>query len=488
MEHLPIYMQLHGREALVVGAGPVATRKAALLLEAGARVRLRAPEYSDASERLLREQPESISRDPGVYDTECLDRVAIVIAATDDAAVNRQVSEDCVARSIPVNVADQPELCSFILPAIVERGPLTIAIGSGGRAPVLVRLLRAKIESLIPTGYGRLADLAGRLRDRVRARFDHVNARRAFWERAFAGPATELALAGRMDAAEARLEQELADAATSTPGEVYLIGAGPGDPDLLTFRALRLLQQADVVVYDRLVSSEVVNLARREAERFYVGKERDHHCVPQEEISALLSRLAREGKRVARLKGGDPFVFGRGGEELDVLARHGVAYQVVPGITAASGCSAYAGIPLTHRDHAQSVRFITGHTREGRLDVDWSQLTSTRETLVFYMGRKGVGEICRGLKGAGRAGQTPAAIIENGTTARQRVVTGTLDTLAARAEREQVGSPSLIVIGEVAACHARLAWFQPDAGATTVFPQPMPMSRAGSRAAAASAA
>ncbi|WP_026333151.1 siroheme synthase CysG [Thioalkalivibrio sp. ALM2T] len=484
MEHLPIYMQLHGREALVVGAGPVATRKAALLLEAGARVRLRAPEYSDAAERLLREHPEQITREPGAYRTECLGPVAIVIAATDGAAANRQVSEDCVARSIPVNVADQPELCSFILPAIVERGPLTIAIGSGGRAPVLVRLLRAKIESLIPAGYGRLAELAGRLRNRVRAHFDSVNARRAFWERGFSGPATELALAGRMDAAAERLEQELNEADAATPGEVYLIGAGPGDPDLLTFRALRLLQQADVVVYDRLVSSEVVNLARREAERFYVGKERDHHCVPQEAISELLSRLAREGKRVARLKGGDPFVFGRGGEELDVLARDGVAYQVVPGITAASGCAAYSGIPLTHRDHAQSVRFITGHTREGRLDVDWSQLTNTRETLVFYMGRKGLGEICRGLKSAGRAGRTPAAIIENGTTARQRVVTGTLDTLAARAEREQVGSPSLIVIGEVAACHQRLSWFRPDAGSATTFPQLMP----GSGVATASAA
>ncbi|WP_019626337.1 siroheme synthase CysG [Thioalkalivibrio sp. ALJT] len=485
MEHLPIYMQLHGREALVVGAGPVATRKAALLLEAGARVRLRAPAYSEAAERLLREQPGSISRDPGVYDSECLDRVAIVIAATDDAEVNRQVSEDCVVRSIPVNVADQPELCSFILPAIVERGPLTIAIGSGGRAPVLVRLLRAKIESLIPAGYGRLADLAGRLRDRVRARFDHVNARRAFWERAFAGPATELALAGRMDAAEARLEQELADAATSTPGEVYLIGAGPGDPDLLTFRALRLLQQADVVVYDRLVSSEVVNLARREAERFYVGKERDRHCVPQAEISALLSRLAREGKRVARLKGGDPFVFGRGGEELDVLAADGVAYQVVPGITAASGCAAYSGIPLTHRDHAQSVRFITGHTREGRLDVDWDQLNDPHETLVFYMGRRALSAICQGLKGvAQRAGSTPAAIIENGTTNQQRVVSGTLDTLATQAERAGVGSPSLIVVGDVAACHQRLAWFKPDAGADAAFPQPMP----GPQTAAASAA
>jgi uroporphyrin-III C-methyltransferase/precorrin-2 dehydrogenase/sirohydrochlorin ferrochelatase len=362
-----------------------------------------------------------------------------------------------------VNVVDQPALCSFILPSIIERAPLVVAVSSGGAAPVLARLLRARLETLIPAGYGRLATLAGAFRDRVKARFKPQE-RRRFWERTLQGPIAELVFSGRDAEARKALQAALDDTRLAFGGgEVSLVGAGPGDPDLLTFRALRLMQQADVVVYDRLVSQPVLDLVRLAAERIYAGKERAKHTLPQEDISHLLVRLAREGKRVVRLKGGDPFIFGRGGEEIDTLAAEGIPFQVVPGITAAAGCASYAGIPLTHRDCAQSVVFVTGHLQNGSMDLNWRALAQPRQTIVFYMGLVGVDVLCRELVTHGLPASTPAALIQQGTTPQQRVLTGSLGTLPGIVRQSNVKAPTLIIIGEVVKLRERLNWFEPAA-------------------------
>ena len=440
MEFLPIFLNVRGAPCLVVGAGQVASRKAALLRRAGAHVTM-TTEFRE----------------------EELDRYALAIAATGDQAVNRAVAAAARARRIPVNVVDQPALCSFILPSIIERAPLVVAVSSGGASPVLARLLRARLESLIPAGYGRLAALAGAFRERVKARFKPAE-RRRFWERALQGPIAELVFSGRDAEAHNALEAALEDTRLAfSGGEVSLVGAGPGDPDLLTFRALRLMQQADVVVYDRLVSQPILNLVRLEAERIYAGKERAKHALPQEDINHLLVRLAKEGKRVVRLKGGDPFIFGRGGEEIDTLAAEGIPFQVVPGITAAAGCASYAGIPLTHRDYSQSVVFVTGHMQDGSMNLNWRALAQPRQTIVFYMGLVGIDVLCRELNAHGLPAATPAALIQQGTTPQQRVLTGTLETLPGIVRAGEVKAPTLIIIGEVVRLRERLKWFEPVA-------------------------
>jgi uroporphyrin-III C-methyltransferase/precorrin-2 dehydrogenase/sirohydrochlorin ferrochelatase len=437
MDYLPIFLDLREQPCLVVGGGEVAARKRALLRRAGAQV---------TTTTQFREEE--------------LERYALVIAASSDDAVNRAVAAAARARRIPVNVVDQPALCSFILPSIIERAPLVVAVSSGGASPVLARLLRARLESLIPAGYGRLAALAGAFRDRVKARFRPAE-RRRFWERALQGPIAELVFSGRDAEAREALQAALEDTRLAfRGGEVSLIGAGPGDPDLLTFRALRLMQQADVVVYDRLVSQPVLDLVRLEAERIYAGKERARHALPQEDINHLLVRLAREGRRVVRLKGGDPFIFGRGGEEIDTLAAEGIPFQVVPGITAASGCASYAGIPLTHRDCAQSVVFVTGHMQNGSMDLNWKALAQPRQTVVFYMGLLGLDLLCRELVAHGMPATMPAALVEQGTTPRQRVLSGTLATLPGIVQRSDVRAPTLIIIGEVVRLRERLTWFE----------------------------
>ena len=440
MDFLPIFLDIRAQPCLVVGGGEVAARKCALLQRAGARVTALAP---------------------ALFRDESLDGFVLAIAATGDDAVNRAVAAAARARRIPVNVVDQPALCSFILPSIIERAPLIVAVSSGGASPVLARLLRARLESLIPAGYGRLAALAGAFRDRVKARFKPPQ-RRRFWERVLQGPIAELVLSGRDAEARKALQAALDDTRLAfSGGEVSLVGAGPGDPDLLTFRALRLMQQADVVVYDRLVSRPVLDLVRLEAERIYAGKERAKHALPQEDINHLLVRLAKEGKRVVRLKGGDPFIFGRGGEEIGTLAAEGIPFQVVPGITAAAGCASYAGIPLTHRDYSQSVVFVTGHLQDGSVNLNWLALAQPRQTLVFYMGLLGIEVICRQLVAHGLAAATPAALIQQGTTPQQRVLTGTLDTLPAIVRRGEVKAPTLIIVGEVVRLREQLKWFEP---------------------------
>ncbi|MDA1117516.1 MAG: siroheme synthase CysG [Proteobacteria bacterium] len=461
MDFLPIFLDIREQPCLVVGGGEVAARKCALLLRAGARVTVLAPSLCAALDADL--AAARIAHRVASFRQEDLEGMAVAIAATSDQAVNRAVAAAARARRIPVNVVDQPALCSFILPSIIERAPLVVAVSSGGASPVLARLLRARLESLIPAGYGRLAELAGAYRDRVKARFKPAE-RRRFWERALQGPIAELVFSGRDAEAREALEATLEDTRLSfSGGEVSLVGAGPGDPDLLTFRALRLMQQADVVVYDRLVSQPILNLVRLEAERIYAGKERAQHALPQEDINQLLVRLAREGKRVVRLKGGDPFIFGRGGEEIDTLAAEGIPFQVVPGITAAAGCASYAGIPLTHRDYAQSVVFVTGHMQDGSMNLNWRSLAQPRQTIVFYMGLVGIDVLCRELAAHGLPAATPAALIQQGTTPQQRVLTATLESLPDLVRRSSVKAPTLIIIGEVVTLRDRLKWFEPAA-------------------------
>jgi uroporphyrin-III C-methyltransferase/precorrin-2 dehydrogenase/sirohydrochlorin ferrochelatase len=315
---------------------------------------------------------------------------------------------------------------------------------------------------MIPAGYGRLADLAGKFRDQVKQKLGEGLPRRAFWENVFEGAIGEDVLAGREELAHQRLQDELDNAKPTTNGEVYLVGAGPGDPDLLTFRALRLMQKADVVLYDNLVSEGVIELVRRDAERIYVSKKRADHTMPQEGINDLLVRLALEGKRVLRLKGGDPFIFGRGGEEIETLAEHCIPFQVVPGVSAANGVASYAGIPLTHRDYAQSVVFTTGHLRDNTVDLDWMALTRPQQTLVIYMGLTGLAEICRKLISHGLPASHPAAIVQQGTTHKQRVMVATLGDLAEKVQAAGFKAPTLTIVGEVVKLREKLAWFKPN--------------------------
>ena len=459
MNYLPIFLDLRGRHCLVVGGCETSARKAELLLRAGAHVDVVAHELHSGWSRLL--HAERAQRVADQFSPALLDGKDAVIVVEESALVAQAIADAARARHIPVNVADKPALCSFILPSIIDRSPIMVAVSSGGESPVLARMLRARLETLVPAAYGRLASLASRTKDRVRAAVKPEQ-RRAFWEKVFLSPVAEMVFSGREAEAEKQLEGMIADAATHdiSRGEVYLVGAGPGNPDLLTFRALRLMQQADVIVHDRLVSQPILDMCRRDAERIYVGKQRSEHAVPQEQINQRLVTLAQQGKRVLRLKGGDPFIFGRGGEEIEELAAHGIPFQVVPGITAASGCAAYAGIPLTHRDHAQSVRFVTGHLKDGSSDLPWSDLTAPGQTLVFYMGLVGLPLICQQLIAHGRSAETPAALVQQGTTQHQRVFTGTLASLPQRVAEHEVHAPTLVIVGEVVTLRDKLAWFE----------------------------
>lgn len=452
--YFPVFLRLRDQPVLLLGGGEVAARKLRLLLRAGAAVQIVARELNDevraavesgAAQHLARE-----------FSGALIGRQRLAVVASDDAALNAVVAAAAQQANIPVNVVDNVELSSFITPAIIDRHPMLVAISSGGAAPVLARRLRERVEAMLPSGYGRLAAFMHRQRARVKAHEDASP--RRIWERFIDGSGAEAALRGDVTAAEHKLDALLADAAPR--GEVYLVGAGPGDPDLLTFRALRLMQQCDVVLYDRLVSADIMELVRRDAERLYVGKARSAHAVPQDEINAELVRHAQAGKRVLRLKGGDPFIFGRGGEEIETLMENDIAFQVVPGITAASGCAAYAGIPLTHRDYAQSCVFVTGHARkDGELELHWDQLARRGQTVVFYMGLQTLTQICTALCEHGLPADWPAALIESGTSPQQRVLTGTLTNLAQRVSDADVKGPSLLIVGEVVKLRDKLAWF-----------------------------
>jgi uroporphyrin-III C-methyltransferase/precorrin-2 dehydrogenase/sirohydrochlorin ferrochelatase len=463
MDYLPIFLAVAEAPCLVVGGGEVAARKAALLQRAGGRVTVVSPDLGPAL--AARVAAGEVAWRQREFEPGDVAGFRIAVAATDRSEVNVRVSEAAKSLQIPVNVVDCPDLCTFIFPAIVERAPLVVAVSSGGASPVLARVLRMRLETLIPPAFGRLAGLADRFRQRVKEAVPDPRQRRKFWEGQLQGPVADLVFAGREAEAEARLCRALEEEPLAArTGMVYLVGAGPGDPDLLTLRALRLIQEADVVVYDRLVSAEILERVRRDAEMIYAGKQRDQHTLPQAEINQLLAGLARQGKRVVRLKGGDPFIFGRGGEEIETLMEQGIPFQVVPGITAASGCAAYAGIPLTHRDYAQVCTFLTGHMKDGRLlDIDWERWVQPCQTLVFYMGLQGLSEICEQLIHYGSSPDLPAALVQQGTTRRQRVLAATLATLPEKVRQSNVKAPTLLIVGEVVKLREKLGWFDPSA-------------------------
>jgi uroporphyrin-III C-methyltransferase/precorrin-2 dehydrogenase/sirohydrochlorin ferrochelatase len=461
MDFLPIFLNIRERACLVVGGGSVAERKVSLLLDAGARVTVVSSGLCDS----LKEQSEQgiIDYRQGEFSEDDLQGKALIIAATDDREVNESIASWANQHNVPVNVVDNPDSGSFIMPSIIDRSPVQIAVSTGGSSPVLARTLRSKLESMIPSAYGRLGTLMEEFRDKAKQVFSSVDERRYFWEKILSGPIVEMVMAGQDDRARDSLEQEFADAKNHQQhktGEVYLVGAGPGDPDLLTFRALRLMQQSDVVVYDRLVSKQILDLVRRDAERIYVGKERSNHAVPQEDINQLLARLGKEGKKVCRLKGGDPFIFGRGGEEIDTLMQQKVAFQVVPAVTAASGAASYAGIPLTHRDYSQSVVFATGHLKDGSMNLNWEGLAQPNQTIVFYMGLQGLEIICRELIAHGMPSDTPIALVQKATTPEQKVVTGILESMPETVKNSGIKPPTLIIVGNVVKLHERLNWFK----------------------------
>jgi uroporphyrin-III C-methyltransferase/precorrin-2 dehydrogenase/sirohydrochlorin ferrochelatase len=461
MDHLPIFLNVKGKRTLIVGNGVIAARKADLVLRAGSDLTIVASELGDELSRLA--ETYAFTHKVDELSAEDLNGCVVAFGCSDDNAANERLCELAAAAGIMVNVPDTPESCDFIMPAVVDRTPLLIAISSGGTSPLLVRMLKARFETTIPAAYGRLAKFAGSYRDRIKAMVPNLTRRRRFWEAMVSGPVAEHLFSSQLEEASVLMDRLLEEAAKEgdkpPAGEVYLVGTGPGDPDLLTFRALRLMQQADVVLYDRLIGEGILNLVRRDAERIYVGKLPDNHPVPQEEIGDMLIRLAREGKRVLRLKGGDPFVFGRGGEEIERLSENGIAFQVIPGVTAAVGCASYAGIPLTHRDHAQGCVFVTGHEKDGKLNLNWKSLIQPRQTVVVYMGLSSIGAITGGFLDNGADPATPAAIIENGTRAGQRVITGTLESLAGKTADADIKSPALIIVGSVVTLREKLSWF-----------------------------
>lgn len=461
MDIFPISLKLHGQPCLIVGAGRIAYRKAQLLQRAGAVLHVVAPEIDEQLFELLQQHDGHYLQakfDPalcvGAYP---LSAFRLVIAASNDAQVNQQVFQHCEAHNVLVNSVDDPPHCRFMFPAIVDRSPLIISIASNGTSPVLSRQLRTQIESAVPQGMGKLAEFSGQWRARVKQQIENPDQRRIFWENLYAGPLREQIFHEQHERAAQTMQQALKDWQTPQ-GEVYLVGAGPGDPELLTLKALRLMQQADVVIYDRLVSEPILDLCRRDAEKVYVGKARNQHTLAQEGINALLVQYAQQGKRVCRLKGGDPFIFGRGGEEIEELSAAGINFQVVPGITAASGCSAYAGIPLTHRNYAQSVRFLTGHLKAGSPELPWQELVYERQTLVLYMGLVGLETICEKLIAHGQRPDMPVALISKGTTPDQKIVIGTLADIHAKVMQEQIPAPTLTIIGEVVRLHEKLNW------------------------------
>jgi uroporphyrin-III C-methyltransferase/precorrin-2 dehydrogenase/sirohydrochlorin ferrochelatase len=451
------FLDLRGKPGVVVGGGAVAALKAEALLRSGVRVTVIAPELCARLTELT--LVGALRHEPRRFQPGDLVGAELAMAATDDAEVNAQVSAAARALRIPVNVADDATLSSLIMPSVIDRQPLQIAVSSAGTSPVLARKLRTLIESVVPFAFGRLASLAERFRAASKRRFPDPEARRRFWEEIMDGPLADMMMSGNEKGAAAALQNELNSNERTLTGFVSLVGGGPGNPELLTLRALRVMQRANVVLYDHLVAPALLDLVRRDAERIYVGKEQDRHALSQHEINALMVRLAREGKRVVRLKGGDPFIFGRGGEEIEALAAQGIGFEVVPGVTAAAGAASFAGIPLTHRDYAQSCIFVTGHLKNGSALLDWPSLARPNQTIAVYMGVGGLGAICDGLIAHGLAAATPAALVEKATLPEQRVIEGTLASLPGIARESRVRAPAMLIVGEVVRLRARLDWF-----------------------------
>ncbi|MDJ0630744.1 MAG: siroheme synthase CysG [Rhodobacter sp.] len=458
MDNLPIFLTVRNQQVLVDGGGSSAVRRVERALSAGACVLSLDPDPGDELCRLVARAPEGLTFENRLPERADVAASLVVYGASEDDARDARLYDWSREHKVLCNIADVTEKCDFITPSIVDRSPVVVAISTGGAAPVIARTLRARIETMLQPAYGRLAAFVGGFRDRIAAAIPHGRERRHFWERMIDGPAGDLYLAGDVQGAANRIESDLSRTEEEKPmGEVYLVGAGPGDPDLLTFRALRLMQRADVVLYDRLIGDEIMSLVRRDAERIYVGKKAKDHTMEQGDISELLVKLAKEGNRVLRLKGGDPFIFGRGGEEIELLTRQGVPFKVVPGITAAAGCGAYAGIPLTHRDHAQSCLFVTAHGRDGVLDLDWEVLIRPAQTVAVYMGLQNLPALVEGFGRHGVSMNTDIAVIEKGTRTDQRVLTGTLGNIVAQVEAAGVKSPAMIIVGSVVRLRSQLA-------------------------------
>ena len=456
----PAFLDLAGHQVIVIGGGSSALRKTERLAGSGASVNIVSPVITEELRALCIHQGFThVER--ALLDSD-IEHATLVFAASNDQKENLRVARRARQMNRLVNVANDPSASNFLVPSLINRAPLLVAVSSTGSSPVLARLLTARIDAFLPHTYSELGKLAIRYRERINRHIPNWRQRRRFWERLLSGRVGELILQGRTSNADEAMENAIMSHDTDSPqGEVYLVGAGPGDPDLLSFRALRLMQQCDVVLHDRLVSDAIMALVSKSAERIYVGKQRSHHAVPQESINQQLAELARQGKRVLRLKGGDPFMFGRGGEEIENLAAQGVDFQVVPGITAATGCSSYAGIPLTHRDHAQACVFVTGHLKDDSVNLDWQALARPHQTVVVYMGLVGLPEICRNLIKHGLPATHPIALVAQGTLTEQQVLTGTLESLPAKViNNPAIKAPTLIIIGTVVSLRNKLAWYE----------------------------
>ncbi len=462
MDQLAIVLNVTGKRAVIVGGGLIAARKAETLIKANMQIDVFADELGQ--DLIEAQNKGAITHHSRAINAGDFKGAVIGIGASKDKSINLRFHKIAQQAGVPVNMVDDPENCDFIMPAIIDRSPILITISSGGASPIFTRTLKARFEAMVPASYGRLAEFAGSYRQIVKDKIADFTHRRRFWEDMIGGTIGEHVLVGKEDEATTLTKTLLEDYSirgqTPPAGEVYLIGAGPGDPDLLTFRALRLMQQCDVVLYDRLLGEGILNLVRKDAERIYVGKMDKDHALPQDDISQLLVKLAKEGKRVLRLKAGDPFTFGRGGEEIEALAIAEIPFQIVPGITAASGCATFAGIPLTHRDHAQSCTFITGHAKDGNIPQYWQGLTKKGQTIVIYMGLSNLAKISKAYIENGGDRNMPAAAIENGTRRDQRVIAGTIETLPGLVDEAALKSPTLIIIGSVVNLHENLAWYK----------------------------
>ncbi len=455
----PAFLDLQDKTVVLIGGGDRAASKAGRLVAGGAKLTVIAENLCQAFAPLAND--ESLKHEPRTSNSDDFNNVALVVVATEDSDQNTVIAKQAHAAGAWVNVANQPDMSSFLIPSLIDRSPLLVAISSGATSPVLARLLTSRIDAFLPHTYSDLGKLADTYREKIKQHVGDWRQRRRFWEKLLNGRVGELILQGRIDSAEQAMENAIQEHDQhSLSGEVYLVGAGPGDPDLLSFRALRLMQQCDIVLFDRLVSEPIMRLVNSDAERVYVGKRRNEHAVPQESINGLLVTYAKQGKRVLRLKGGDPFIFGRGGEEIETLAEQGVSFQVVPGITAAAGCASYAGIPLTHRDHAQACLFVTGHLKDGSVDLDWPALARPHQTVVIYMGLMGLPVICQKLVEHGLAEEHPIALIAEGTRQSQQVLTATLGTLPELVNSHIIKPPTLIIVGDVVTLREKLAWFE----------------------------
>ena len=461
MSYLPLFIETTGKKCLIVGGGKVASRKLIPILKSKMKVTLISPEVIEEIE-LNFQKNKNLKIIKRKFEPEDIEGQFLIIAATNEKTTNQKIAKLSKDNNILVNMAEDSLSGNTLIPSVVDRDPIKIAVSSGAASPILTRLVKTKLETVIPYSFSKLADIMMEYRDVVKKNFLKISDRRKFWEVFLDGPVSEMVLSGHIDKAKKALDESLKENKfLEKTGEVYLVGAGPGDPELLSFKALRLMQKADIVIYDRLVSRPIMNLIRQDAEKIYVGKQRADHAMPQENINQLLARLALEGKKVLRLKGGDPFIFGRGGEEIESLIKDDIPFQIVPGITAASGCASYAGIPLTHRDYSQACIFVTGHLRDGTVNLNWEMLAHEKQTLIFYMGMHGSKIICEELIKHGLSDVTPAALIVKGTTEDQEVIIGNLKNMPEIIMERKIVPPTLLIIGDVVKLHNKLKWFNP---------------------------